>query len=152
MSTSLFKPVPLAQWIARWTSNPKVLGSTPRWDDAVYIFLLFPSWLDWEILNGNSKTLTFQVLDLLDVVGEAAAGQDEEELDEGDDEGDEGADEEQREDVAEEDAADGRHATLSVDHVRHRGDRRRSLERRLRRQKDLKSVLGTRRQCRSQQF
>ena len=24
--------VPLAQWIARWTSNPKVLGSTPRWD------------------------------------------------------------------------------------------------------------------------
>ena len=25
--------VPLAQWIARWTSNPKVLGSTPRWDD-----------------------------------------------------------------------------------------------------------------------
>ena len=86
------------------------------------------------------------------MVGEAAAGQDEEELDEGDDEGDEGADEEQREDVAEEDAADGRHATLSVDHVRHRGDRRRSLERRLRRQKDLKSVLGTRRQCRSQQL
>ena len=25
--------VPLAQRIARWTSNPKVLGSTPRWDD-----------------------------------------------------------------------------------------------------------------------
>ena len=25
--------VPLAQWIARWTFNPKVLGSTPRWDD-----------------------------------------------------------------------------------------------------------------------
>ena len=25
--------VPLAQWIARWTSNPKVLGSTPRWDE-----------------------------------------------------------------------------------------------------------------------
>ena len=24
--------VPLAQWIARWTSNPKVLGSIPRWD------------------------------------------------------------------------------------------------------------------------
>ena len=27
--------VPLAQWIARWTSNPKVLGSTPRWDDLI---------------------------------------------------------------------------------------------------------------------
>ena len=25
--------VPLAQRIARWTSNPKVLGSIPRWDD-----------------------------------------------------------------------------------------------------------------------
>ncbi len=25
--------VPLAQWIARWTSKPKVLGSTPRWDE-----------------------------------------------------------------------------------------------------------------------
>ena len=24
--------VPLAQRIARWTSNPKVLGSIPRWD------------------------------------------------------------------------------------------------------------------------
>ena len=22
---------PLAQWIARWTSNPEVLGSSPRW-------------------------------------------------------------------------------------------------------------------------
>ena len=40
--------------------------------------------------------LTFQVLDLLDVVCEAAAGQDEEELEERDDEGEEGADEEER--------------------------------------------------------
>ena len=32
MSTS----VPLAQWIARWTSNPKVLGSTPRWDGTLW--------------------------------------------------------------------------------------------------------------------
>ena len=30
--------VPLAQWIARWTSNPKVLGSTPRWDDGFFCF------------------------------------------------------------------------------------------------------------------
>ena len=30
------REVPLAQWIARWTSNPKVLGSTPRWDDTFY--------------------------------------------------------------------------------------------------------------------
>ena len=29
--------VPLAQWIARWTSNPKVLGSTPRWDDDFFL-------------------------------------------------------------------------------------------------------------------
>ena len=29
--------VPLAQWIARWTSNPKVLGSTPRWDEDIFL-------------------------------------------------------------------------------------------------------------------
>ena len=28
--------VPLAQRIARWTSNPKVLGSIPRWDDSFF--------------------------------------------------------------------------------------------------------------------
>ena len=28
--------VPLAQWIAHWTSNPKVLGSTPRWDGTLW--------------------------------------------------------------------------------------------------------------------
>ena len=28
----LLSNVPLAQRIARWTSNPKVLGSIPRWD------------------------------------------------------------------------------------------------------------------------
>ena len=33
--------VPLAQWIARWTSNPKVLGSTPRWDDRFLRFVQF---------------------------------------------------------------------------------------------------------------
>ena len=31
--------VPLAQWIARWTSTLKVLGSTPRWDDNFFHFL-----------------------------------------------------------------------------------------------------------------
>ena len=30
--------VPLAQRIARWTSNPKVLGSIPRWDDLFFVF------------------------------------------------------------------------------------------------------------------
>ena len=30
-------PVPLAQRIARWTSNPKVLGSIPRWDDRFFV-------------------------------------------------------------------------------------------------------------------
>ena len=29
--------VPLAQRIARWTSNPKVLGSIPRWDDLFFV-------------------------------------------------------------------------------------------------------------------
>ena len=33
--------VPLAQRIARWTSNPKVLGSTPRWDDRFLRFVQF---------------------------------------------------------------------------------------------------------------
>ena len=28
--------VPLAQRIARWTSNPKVLGSIPRWDEETF--------------------------------------------------------------------------------------------------------------------
>ena len=32
--------VPLAQRIARWTSNPKVLGSIPRWDEAILILLI----------------------------------------------------------------------------------------------------------------
>merc|ERR1712002_1328298 len=29
--------VPLTQRIARWTSNPKVLGSIPRWDDRFFV-------------------------------------------------------------------------------------------------------------------
>ena len=29
--------VPLAQRIARWTSNPKVLGSIPRWDEQTLV-------------------------------------------------------------------------------------------------------------------
>ena len=29
--------VPLAQRIARWTSNPKVLGSIPRWDECFFL-------------------------------------------------------------------------------------------------------------------
>ena len=29
--------VPLAQRIARWTSNPKVLGSIPRWDENTFV-------------------------------------------------------------------------------------------------------------------
>ena len=34
--------VPLAQRIARWTSNPKVLGSIPRWDGTTFWLFLFP--------------------------------------------------------------------------------------------------------------
>ena len=35
--------VPLAQRIARWTSNPKVLGSIPRWDDTYFLENLSPN-------------------------------------------------------------------------------------------------------------
>ena len=37
-----YRHVPLAQRIARWTSNPKVLGSIPRWDETFFsLFLCF---------------------------------------------------------------------------------------------------------------
>ena len=42
MSGQCVSSVPLAQWIARWTSNPKVLGSTPRWDDGIFSFFWPP--------------------------------------------------------------------------------------------------------------
>ena len=38
--TSQFSGVPLAQRIARWTSNPKVLGSIPRWDGKYFWFAI----------------------------------------------------------------------------------------------------------------
>ena len=39
--------VPVAQWIACWTSNPKVLGSDPSWDDIVICLNIFYlAWLD----------------------------------------------------------------------------------------------------------
>ena len=41
--------VPLAQRIARWTSNPKVLGSIPRWD--VNKLLSFSPWALLELQN-----------------------------------------------------------------------------------------------------
>ena len=45
--------VPLAQRIARWTSNPKVLGSIPRWDGTTFCwkrvaFLIFCQSADWQ--------------------------------------------------------------------------------------------------------
>ena len=30
--------VPMAQWKARWTSNPKVVGSSPTGDDNIWYF------------------------------------------------------------------------------------------------------------------
>ena len=41
--------VPLAQRIARWTSNPKVLGSIPRWDD----FFFFSSFISSLLLRAS---------------------------------------------------------------------------------------------------
>ena len=61
----------------------------------------------------GSLPLTFDVLDLLDVVGEAAAGEDEQQLDERHHEGDEGAREQQRQHGAHQHAPDGRLARWS---------------------------------------
>ena len=36
--THIVQPVPVAQWIARWTSNPKVAGSNPAGDKLFFIF------------------------------------------------------------------------------------------------------------------
>ena len=33
--------VPVAQWIARWTSNPEVAGSNPAGDEIFFFFSLF---------------------------------------------------------------------------------------------------------------
>ena len=37
--------VPIAQWIARWTSNPEVVGSNPTGDDVLLNFdlIIFPT-------------------------------------------------------------------------------------------------------------
>ena len=44
--------VPLAQRIARWTSNPKVLGSIPRWDE-----LFSPIQHSYSQLSGESLSI-----------------------------------------------------------------------------------------------
>ena len=35
--TYIIITVPVAQWIARWTSNPKVVGSNPTGDAKIFI-------------------------------------------------------------------------------------------------------------------
>ena len=47
--TTYYSGVPLAQRIARWTSNPKVLGSIPRWDD----FFFFSSFISSLLLRAS---------------------------------------------------------------------------------------------------
>jgi hypothetical protein len=42
--------VPLAQRIARWTSNPKVLGSIPRWDDTNLFVEFLPNCQDGRVV------------------------------------------------------------------------------------------------------
>ena len=39
--------VPVAQWIARWTSNPEVVGSNPTGDDFLSIAELIPAMDDF---------------------------------------------------------------------------------------------------------
>ena len=74
--------------------------------------------------RSNPKDLlTFHVLDLLDVVGEAAARHDEEELDERDDQGEEGAGQQQPDDVLYQGRLDHRHAAGDVDGLLDRRDR-----------------------------
>ena len=41
--------VPLAQRIARWTSNPKVLGSIPRWDECILHYVIWAN--SWENIS-----------------------------------------------------------------------------------------------------
>ena len=48
-------PVPLAQRIARWTSNPKVLGSIPRWDET--FVGLREAIFRWDAFNHRSLLL-----------------------------------------------------------------------------------------------
>ena len=36
-----FSAVPVAQWIARWTSNPEVAGSNPAGDADFFFFFFF---------------------------------------------------------------------------------------------------------------
>ena len=43
--------VPLAQRIARWTSNPKVLGSIPRWDDLFLRLFQYSAFKVYHIIN-----------------------------------------------------------------------------------------------------
>ena len=47
----MYNHVPLAQRIARWTSNPKVLGSIPRWDDLPFFLYLFQLIVYFEIIH-----------------------------------------------------------------------------------------------------
>ena len=35
-----YEAVPVAQWIARWTSNPKVPGSNPGGDASIFLHTL----------------------------------------------------------------------------------------------------------------
>ena len=45
---------PVAQWIARWTSNPKVVGSSPTWGK-VFIFLNGLIWVYFQGFEENQK-------------------------------------------------------------------------------------------------
>ena len=40
---------PVAQWIARWTSNPKVVGSSPTWG-SIFMFYHLPQFLQLHLL------------------------------------------------------------------------------------------------------
>lgn len=59
-TTHLYQ-VPVAQWIARWTSNPKVVGSTPTRD--AYFFSFFFYFSENMILtNTNYRIIELTVL------------------------------------------------------------------------------------------
>ena len=51
--------VPLAQRIARWTSNPKVLGSIPRWDAQTVLALFEARFLQvWPSIEGPVRIMS----------------------------------------------------------------------------------------------
>ena len=64
----LYSWVPVAQWIARWTSNPKVPGSNPGRDHFNQLKTCFGSILPWQLspCSAVDSALVFEVLESIE--------------------------------------------------------------------------------------